>query len=74
MKMIEETPGRPQRSWAGGQAWDGLWNAAARSLERWHGEWKPLAAIVAIFLAFYYLPVGRPRFDGAVIEALELAK
>ena len=37
-------------------------------------QWKPLAVILAIFLAFYYLPVGQPRFDGAVIEALELAK
>jgi hypothetical protein len=40
----------------------------------WKREWKPLAAIVAIFLAFFYMPVGRPRFDGAMLEALHLAR
>lgn len=40
----------------------------------WKREWKPLAAIVAIFLAFFYLPVGRARFDGAMLEALHLAR
>ncbi len=74
MKMIDETPARLRENGAAGHTWGELWNSAARSLERWRGEWKPLAAILAIFLAFYYLPVGRPRFDGAVIEALELAK
>ena len=40
----------------------------------WKSEWKPLAAIAAIFLAFFYLPVGRARFDGAILEALHLAR
>ena len=40
----------------------------------WQREWKPLAAIVAVFLAFFYLPVGRPRFDNAVLESLYLAR
>ncbi|MHB9109508.1 MAG: permease [Armatimonadota bacterium] len=40
----------------------------------WQREWKPLAAIAAIFLAFFYLPVGQPRFDGAMLEALHLAR
>ena len=40
----------------------------------WQREWKPLAAIVAVFLAFYYLPVGSERFDNAVFEALELVR
>jgi len=40
----------------------------------WRREWKPLLWIVAIFLAVYQLPVGRPRFDGAVTESLALVK
>ncbi len=40
----------------------------------WKAEWKALVLIVAFFLAIYYLPVGRPRFDGAVVEALQLVK
>ena len=46
----------------------------APGLERWRSEWKPLAAILAVFLAIYYLPLGVPRFDAAIMEALELAK
>ena len=41
--------------------------------ERWV-EWKKLAAIVAIFVVFFFLPAGNPRFDGAVNEALHLTK
>ena len=37
-------------------------------------QWKPLALIVAIFLACYFLPVGEGRFDSAVGEALALVK
>ena len=37
-------------------------------------EWKPLLWITAAFVALYYLPVGSKRFDGAVLEALHLAK
>jgi uncharacterized membrane protein YraQ (UPF0718 family) len=40
----------------------------------WKQEWKILAAIAAVFLAFFYLPVGDTRFDGAVLEAFHLAK
>jgi len=40
----------------------------------WKSEWKQLAAIGGVFLVFYYLPVGKPRFDNAVLEALHLAK
>lgn len=40
----------------------------------WRNEWKALAAIAAIFLAFFYLPVGSVRFDNAVLEAFHLAK
>jgi len=40
----------------------------------WKQEWKKLAAIVAVFLAFYYLPVDWPRFGKAVTESLLLAR
>jgi len=40
----------------------------------WKNEWKPLAVLVLVFLGAFYLPVGAPRFDGAVLEALHLVK
>jgi uncharacterized membrane protein YraQ (UPF0718 family) len=40
----------------------------------WKREWKVLAAIVAVFLGFFYLPLGTPRFENALVEALALAK
>jgi len=40
----------------------------------WKKEWKPLVAIVAVFLACFYLPIGRGRFDNAIMEALHLVK
>jgi uncharacterized membrane protein YraQ (UPF0718 family) len=40
----------------------------------WKDEWKKLALIVGLFLAFFYLPIGNQRFDNAVMEALHLAK
>ncbi len=40
----------------------------------WKKEIKNLGIIVAVFLGFFYLPVGIPRFDNAIFEALELAK
>ncbi len=40
----------------------------------WKEEWRWLAGFAAVFFAFYFLPVGLPRFDGAITEALELTK
>jgi uncharacterized membrane protein YraQ (UPF0718 family) len=40
----------------------------------WRREWKVLAAFAAVFLAFYFLPVGAARFDRAVGESLALTK
>ena len=40
----------------------------------WRAEWKPLAWVMAVFAGIYWLPVGDPRFDGAVVEALALTK
>ena len=40
----------------------------------WKSEWKPLMWMLAAFAAFFWLPVGWPRFDGAVTEALALTK
>ena len=37
-------------------------------------ELKIFGLLAAIFGAVYFLPVGTPRFDGAVTEALELTK
>lgn len=37
-------------------------------------EWKKLAWIVGTFLLCFYLPVGRTRFDGAVLEAFALVR
>ena len=37
-------------------------------------HWKPLTTTVALFLLFYFLPVGRERFDQAVLESLHLAR
>ncbi len=40
----------------------------------WKKEWKILLTIGAVFLGFYYLPIGQARFDNALAEALYLAK
>lgn len=40
----------------------------------WALEWRSLAWIAGVFLVVYFLPVGSPRFDGAVTEALGLAR
>jgi hypothetical protein len=40
----------------------------------WKEESKKPAVITAGFLLFFYLPVGRPRFDNAVGKALQLVK
>jgi len=40
----------------------------------WRTEWKPLLYIMGAFLVFFYMPVGMPRFDNAVFEALHLTK
>jgi len=37
-------------------------------------EWKALAAMIILFLGFFYLPVGLSRFDNALMESLHLAK
>jgi len=37
-------------------------------------EFKTLLILIAAFLACFYLPLGAPRFDGAVLEALHLVK
>ena len=37
-------------------------------------EWRWLAGLAAAFVALYFLPVGTARFDGALLEAFQLAK
>ncbi len=40
----------------------------------WKKQWKALAAMAVVFFCAYYLPVGRARFDNALLEALALVK
>lgn len=40
----------------------------------WKQEWKTLILMALVFLACFYLPVGLPRFDNAIMEALQLVK
>jgi uncharacterized membrane protein YraQ (UPF0718 family) len=40
----------------------------------WKQEWKKLALIVVVFMACFYLPAGKERFDNAVTESLHLVK
>jgi uncharacterized membrane protein YraQ (UPF0718 family) len=49
-------------------------NKVEPSLIDWKTIWKPLSIIVGVFIIFFWLPVGNSRFNGAVIEALALAK
>ena len=40
----------------------------------WKSEWKPLLIVTVVFLGTFYLPLGIPRFDNALLESLHLAK
>jgi uncharacterized membrane protein YraQ (UPF0718 family) len=40
----------------------------------WKKEWKPFLVMVAVFLASFYLPLGRARFVNAIMESLHLVK
>jgi uncharacterized membrane protein YraQ (UPF0718 family) len=40
----------------------------------WKSEWKPLAAVAALFVLFYYLPLDSGRLTGALLEALYLTQ
>lgn len=40
----------------------------------WKKEWKPAALLLLGFLIAFHLPVGIPRFDNAMLEALHLVK
>ena len=66
---------RPEQA-EGGSVLTHWWTSrrAASAATDWSREWKPLAWIAGVFLVFYFLPVGVPRFDGAVHEALALTK
>ena len=60
---------------SGQTSWRANWHKMVEvGRERWSQIWKPMAAILAVFFAFYYLPIGWPRFDNALVEALELTK
>jgi len=40
----------------------------------WKDEWKALTVILGAFIICFYLPLGQPRFNHAVLEALHLVK
>lgn len=40
----------------------------------WNKEWRPLLYLAAGFFICFFLPVGWPRFDASIMEALHLAK
>lgn len=40
----------------------------------WKKEWKAAVVIIGVFIVAYYLPVGHPRFNTAVLEGLYLLK
>lgn len=40
----------------------------------WKKESTPLIIIIFVFLGLFFLPVGIPRFDNAIFEALQLVK
>lgn len=40
----------------------------------WKKEWKSLVIIIAVFLGSFYLPIGKSRFDNAILEAFHLVK
>ncbi len=40
----------------------------------WKDQWRPLAIMLAVFVLCFWLPVGVPRFDNSVLEALHLVK
>lgn len=44
------------------------------SQTNWKIEWKPLLILTSIFLGIFYLPLGIPRFNNALMESLFLAK
>ncbi len=37
-------------------------------------HWKKVTIIIAVFLGCFYLPVGVPRFNNAILESLQLVK
>ena len=43
-------------------------------MTEWKTEWKKLGWIVSAFLVCFYLPIGKPRFDTAVLESLRLVR
>ncbi len=40
----------------------------------WRDQWKPLAAIVGLFVLVYFLPAGNERFERGVVEAMALTR
>ncbi len=73
MKAVEEFT-RTSNGWRFGHRITVIWDGVKPGVERWKKEWKALLISISVFLAFYYLPIGIPRFDNAMTEALSLTK
>ncbi len=59
---------------ASSQAEDFREEEIEESLIDWKSIWKPMGAIIGLFLIFFWLPIDNSRFAGAVIESLALVK
>jgi uncharacterized membrane protein YraQ (UPF0718 family) len=64
-KHVPEAVAQPAGSMLGG---------LSSRLTHWKSDWKWLAILIGGFLLIYYVPLGRERFDNAVMEALYLAQ
>lgn len=53
---------------------NGTWSAMRDALRAHPAELKWLAGAVVLFVVIWLLPVGTPRFDGAVLEGLALLR
>jgi uncharacterized membrane protein YraQ (UPF0718 family) len=47
--------------------------AAETGAFAWRDEWRPLAGLTAVFLAFFLIPAETPRLDAALVEGVHLA-
>ncbi|MEJ2678682.1 MAG: permease [Gemmatimonadota bacterium] len=71
-----QTPAESRRAVGWRERWR-AWrsqHAGRHGATDWSREWRPLAWIVAVFVAAYFLPVDAERFQGGVTEALALTR
>ncbi len=64
----------PERSAPSADASPSLWKHLARFWRDRPGEAKVLLGMSAAFLLIFFLPLGQPRFENAVLEGLRLTQ